>query len=335
MARSTRSSTRASSSNETTVTSSETNNQQDGTTIANQNVIVAKQVIKCPKFKEVSPQHIADKLVQYERYLREHDIDPEKVSAARLQNNCSEELIRTIKVIKHLNAGYEFQHEELLTHLKALAAQGVQAQEAYDSWAKSRKIKLIYCGRGESAVAMQFADLIFKLAEEEKASGRRPLDLTTHQGRVDRSKMFSNLLPVKFRTRFGDLLRRRLNTNGFSLFDRPDVVRVEELFKQVLASLNEDLYEMNFEHQAEIDNGVKPKKSKQDKRPAQAKKRAPRQFPKRKFKCHICGKVGHLANKCWHNKNKSKRPNQGYAQSFNKRKKVGSAKAKNGRHRAP
>ena len=81
MARSTRSSTRASSSNEPTVTSSNTNNQQDGTTIANQNVIVAKQVIKCPKVKEVSPQHIADKLVQYERYLREHDIDPEKVSA--------------------------------------------------------------------------------------------------------------------------------------------------------------------------------------------------------------------------------------------------------------
>lgn len=62
------------------------------------------------------------------------------------------------------------------------------------------------------------------------------------------------------------------------------MVQVEELFKQVLASLNEDLYEMNHEHQADIDNGVKPQKSKQDKLPAKARERIPRQFPKKKLK---------------------------------------------------
>ena len=287
--------------------------------LVNSNVIVAKQIIKCPKFNDLKATSVRDQLVKYDRYLRENGVDPATVSAARLQNNCSEGVLRTIRRLELKPNDHEFTHEELETYLRQLATNAVGSQHGYAKWAITNKIRLKFTGREREHVEAQYRDLQYELQDLELEAQRNPLDLQTEMGRLELSRLFSFLLPRKYRTRYQEKLKAIPGAGGqLTQYEHPVLVTVINTFKEVLTQLAVDLSELNYEPQKEID----PRKPIQiDPRPAQAKKKKPRASSKKPkwadsppqdqatVSCEICRIKGHSTESCWFNKkNKGKRP---------------------------
>lgn len=93
---------------------------------------------------------VREKINQYGRYCREHGIDPREHSAAQLQNCCSEGVLEYFKKLKFLAQDYEFNHQELV-NLLTEQANNAKADQPYDSWARSCKIRLKCYGKGREA----------------------------------------------------------------------------------------------------------------------------------------------------------------------------------------